>query len=201
MLPGRRWMWSLVSVFPFSGYYDLFIFVFGTSLEWHLRKNANPTRTPFFSTGRFPPLGHHAELSIHIRKFNKSMPLPQSQVQPFSDILPSSSSSSSPLPTTLSYLSTKPQTPSNIPAQTHLSKSQLLTPYKEFPTADPSSSEWLARELRDIVPRDELRYIRGDGGERGGGGTMFKTLRKYFIPSLSRATETVAAGQTFGFVD
>ncbi|KAJ3039340.1 hypothetical protein HDV00_012333 [Rhizophlyctis rosea] len=165
---------------------------------------------------RFPPItAHHGQMSIHIRKFNKSMPVSQSRVQPFSDLFapaPTTEQPESPLRPTSSYFSstsTETQAPFSVPSGSSLTKSQQLPTWKEFSTR--GSSEWLARELEDVVPRDELEYIRGgDGGSQTGGASeeafvgmvpAFRTQRKYFIPSLSMATETVAAGQTFGFTD
>ncbi|KAI8821143.1 uncharacterized protein EV422DRAFT_595512 [Fimicolochytrium jonesii] len=223
------------------------------------RSACHPSReTLDYDQSKFPPLSpselshrshhHHrqggggqsTDLSMHIGKYNRSMPMERVSLLPFDPfaISPPYSSSSGIKPLTPSrgdtmanasnlgsngfgssmarltsgFSASRP--PTSVPLGSHLQPTQLSPQWRTFSVED-ITADVLERELIGIVPGAELRYIRsagirrrrgatGQGEEDGDGGLedrKFRTQRKYFIPALSVALETVAAGQTYSLTD
>ncbi|KAJ3154514.1 hypothetical protein HDU86_004643 [Geranomyces michiganensis] len=195
------------------------------------RSTCHPSReTLDYDQSKFPPLGAHvhgrgglyADLTMHIGKYNRSMPMERVSLLPFDGAGQAGGSSSS----IYSSRNLKPafsasRPPTSVPLGSPLSPAQLAPTWQEF-SVDDLTVEVLERELIGVVPGAELRYIRsagigrrkknghkdsmfnesGDGRESGAEEERkFRTQRKYFIPALSVALETVAAGQTLGIID
>ncbi|KAJ3157021.1 hypothetical protein HDU89_002431 [Geranomyces variabilis] len=184
-----------------------------------------------YDQSKFPSLGVHihgrggrvyADLAMHIGKYNRSMPMERVSLLPFDG---GAAGSSSNLYNSRSlrppFSASRP--PTSVPLGSPLTPAQLVPSWQEF-SVDDLTAEVLERELIGVVPGAELRYIRsagigrrnqrrnasvsldsswGDGQEPAGPDEerKFRTQRKYFIPALSVALETVAAGQTLGFID
>ncbi|KAJ3179902.1 hypothetical protein HDU87_002470 [Geranomyces variabilis] len=195
------------------------------------KSTCHPSReTLDYDQSKFPSLGAHihgrgggvyADLAMHIGKYNRSMPMERVSLLPFDS---GAAGSSSNLYNSRSlrppFSASRP--PTSVPLGSPLTPAQLVPSWQEF-SVDDLTAEVLERELIGVVPGAELRYIRSAGiGRRkqqnarlsfdnGGVGEdgpaapdeerKFRTQRKYFIPALSVALETVAAGQTLGFID
>ncbi|KAJ3180400.1 hypothetical protein HDU85_004106 [Gaertneriomyces sp. JEL0708] len=126
---------------------------------------------------KFPPISghphHHTNISMHIRKYNRSMPMERVEILPFASNNPSKGPISS--------------------AATTMSPTSYL------------------RDLSSVLPSAELAYIRSEmphGSDTGianseamASGSSFRTQRKYFIPALAVAYETIASGQTLGLAE
>ncbi|TPX61720.1 hypothetical protein PhCBS80983_g00990 [Powellomyces hirtus] len=193
------------------------------------RSTCHPSReTLDYDQSKFPPLGHrhgrrspYTDISMHIGKYNRSMPMERVSLLPFDthgQLNFGSTNQLSPYQQRGPRIFSASRPPTSVPLGSTLNSAQLAPSWQEFSMED-LTVEVLERELIGVVPGAELRYIRSAGiGCRNTdyGRYMaqqidhkhepeteqkFRTQRKYFIPALSVALETVAAGQTYSIID
>ncbi|KNC97404.1 uncharacterized protein SPPG_07330 [Spizellomyces punctatus DAOM BR117] len=178
------------------------------------KSECHPSReTLDYEYRKFPPIAdghthgpHHTGISMHIQKYNRSMPMERVEIVPFDPFL---QRETTPLKRNSPRTFSAARPPTSIPLGSTLVPSQLVPQWQEFNIEN--SEAVIERELRDFFPDGDLKYIRAglksaeaaSGGmvHDGGADTKFRTQRKYFIPALSMALETVAAGQTYGLAD
>ncbi|TPX68714.1 hypothetical protein SpCBS45565_g02966 [Spizellomyces sp. 'palustris'] len=178
------------------------------------KSECHPSReTLDYEYRKFPPIAdghnhgpHHTGISMHIQKYNRSMPMERVEIVPFDPFLQRETTPPKRNPPRI-FSAARP--PTSIPLGSTLVPSQLVPQWQEFNIEN--SEVAIERELRDFFPDGDLKYIRAglksadaaSGGmvRDGGVDTKFRTQRKYFIPALSMALETVAAGQTYGLAD
>ncbi|KAI9102055.1 hypothetical protein DFS34DRAFT_647837 [Phlyctochytrium arcticum] len=143
------------------------------------RSECHPSReTLDYVYGKFPPLQpdhphphlHPASVSMHIRKYNRSMPMERVDLLPFEQGREGPWPSPTALPGRRSRLGTsgdgtRPfsamRPPTSIPLGSALSQGTLVPKWREFAIEDVTGASLIERELRDVIPEGDLKYIRG----------------------------------------